>query len=212
MLLGATFFCCLVGYSLASAGATLVGQEVGCANITAAKYYYRSMLIVQILLTIALCMGLQILMGFFLDAVTDDVNMQDTILTVYQLWIFNIFLDNIRAMLKGFLRGLGIQNSVLPYHILVQGGCMPGGIFVLCFNLPAFEEVPILGAWISSSGCNFLLFVAYFTTIQRANWHEIGVKVVKRVNAIAGNRADDEEDFLDDGEAAGEIEMHKGLQ
>ena len=89
---------------------------------------------------------------------------------------------------------------------------MPGGIFVLCFNLPAFEEVPILGAWISSSGCNFLLFVAYFTTIQRANWHEIGVKVVKRVNAIAGNRADDEEDFLDDGEAAGEIEMHKGLQ
>lgn len=68
---------------MASSGATLVGQEIGCANVTAAKYYYRSMLIVQILLTIAQCMGLQILMGFMLDTVTDDVNMQDTILTVY---------------------------------------------------------------------------------------------------------------------------------
>lgn len=47
-------------------------------------------------------------MGFFLDEITDDLNMQDTILTVYQLFIFNVFLDSIRAMLKGFLRGLGI--------------------------------------------------------------------------------------------------------
>ena len=151
-------------------------------------------------------------MGFMLDVVTDDINMQDTILTIYQLFIFNIFLDSIRAMLKGVLRGLGIQNNVLPYHILVQGGMMPGGIFVLCFNLPAFEEVPILGAWISSTGCNFLLFVAYFVTLQRANWHDIGVKVVKRVNKIAGNKYEDEEDFDVNGEAPGEIEMHKGLQ
>jgi Na+-driven multidrug efflux pump len=157
-------------------------------------------------------MGLQILMGFFIDVVTDDINMQDTILTIYQLFIFNVFLDNIRAMLKGILRGLGIQNNLLPYHILIQGGCMPGGIFVLCFNLPAFEEVPILGAWISSTACNFLLFVAYFVTLQRANWHDIGVRVVKRVNKIAGKREEDEEEFGLEGEAAGEIEMHKGLQ
>lgn len=93
---------------MASSASTLIGQEIGCANVTASKYYYRSVLVVHIIITIAQCMGLQILMGFALDIVTDDVNMQDTILTIYQLFIFNVFLDSIRAMLKGVLRGLGI--------------------------------------------------------------------------------------------------------
>lgn len=104
-------------------------------------------------------------MGYFLDEITDDLNMQDTILTVYQLFIFNVFLDSIRAMLKGFLRGLGIQNSVLIYHILVQGAVLPGGIALLCFNMPEFEEVPVLGAWITATVCDFLLFLAYFVTL-----------------------------------------------
>lgn len=138
-------------------------------------------------------------MGFLLDAVTEDLNMQDTILTVYQLFIFNVFIDSIRAMLKGFLRGLGIQNSVLIFHILIQGGVLPGGIFVLCFNLPALEEVPILGAWISATVCDFLLFLVYFVTLQRANWHEISINVVKRVNQIAGAKQNEEE-FEVDGE------------
>lgn len=59
---------------------------------------------------------------------------------------------------------------------------MPGAIAVLCFNMPAFEEVPVLGAWIAASIADFLLFLAYFVTIQRANWHEISINVVKRVN------------------------------
>lgn len=144
-------------------------------------------------------------MGMFLDQITQDINMQDTILTVYTLFIFNVFLDSIRAMLKGFLRGLGIQNSVLIYHILVQGGVLPGGIFVLCFNMPALSDQPVLGAWIAATVCDFLLFIAYFITLQRANWNEIGLKVVKRVNQIAGPSADE------DAEHEG-IELKKGLQ
>ena len=51
-LLGFMMFNLIVGYSLASTGATLVGQEIGSANVTAAKYYYRSVLIVQITISI----------------------------------------------------------------------------------------------------------------------------------------------------------------
>jgi len=201
--------CLIVGISLASTGATLCGQEIGCANVTAAKYYYRSCLVMQITISIFQCLGLQVFLGFFLDKITEDVNMQDTILTVYQLWIFNVFLDSVRVMLKGFLRGLGIQNSVIPYHILINGGIMPGAVCVLCFNLPALEEVPVLGAWIASTICDFLLFLAYFITLQRANWHEIAINVVKRVNQIAGANPDDE-GFEVDGED--QIEMkRKGL-
>jgi Na+-driven multidrug efflux pump len=131
-----------------------------------------------------------------LDHITEDINMQDTILTVYQLFIFNVFLDSIRAMLKGFLRGLGIQNSVLPYHIFIQGAIMPGAISVLCFNMPSMEDTPVLGAWIATTICDFLLFLGYFITLQRANWHEISINVVKRVNQIAGTNPD--EDVFDD--------------
>ena len=85
---------------------------------------------------------------------------------------------------------------------------MPGAVCVLCFNLPALEEVPVLGAWIASTICDFLLFLAYFITLQRANWHEIAINVVKRVNQIAGANPDDE-GFEVDGE--NEVEMKKGL-
>ena len=77
------------------------------------------MLIFQITISIFQCIGMQLFMGMFLDQITKDINIQDTIIKVYTLFIFNVFLDSIRAMLKGFLRGLGIQNSVLIYHILV---------------------------------------------------------------------------------------------
>lgn len=203
-LLGAMMFCLIVGYSLCSTSATLCGREIGAANITGAKYYYRSVLTFQILISIIQCIGLQIFMGLFLDQITQDINMQDTILTVYTLFIFNVFLDSIRAMLKGFLRGLGIQNSVLIYHILVQGGVLPGAIFVLCFNMPALSDQPVLGAWIAATICDFLLFLAYFVTLQRANWNEIGLKVVKNVNKIAGPSKDGEEEHEG-------IELQKGL-
>lgn len=112
-------FLLIPSYALASTGATLCGQEIGSANITAAKYYYRSVLTLQITISIFMALGLQVFMGFMLDHITEDSSMQETILTVYQLFIFNVFLDSIRAMLKGFLRGLGIQNSALPWHIIV---------------------------------------------------------------------------------------------
>lgn len=202
-------FCLMVGYSLASTGSTLCGQEIGCANVTAAKYYYRSVLIFQITISVLECIGLQIYLGFMLDQITEDINMQDTILTVYQLFIFNVFLDSIRVMLKGFLRGLGIQNSVLPIHIFVQGAILPGAICVLCFNMPSMEDVPVLGAWIASSICSFFLFLGYFITLQRANWHEISISVVKRVNQIAGTNPNDDV-FEDDGNNDN-IEMQKRL-
>lgn len=158
-------FCLTVGYSLQSTGATLCGQEIGKANVTSAKYYYRSVLIFQITISIFQALGLQIFMGMILDRISTDVNMQDTLVSIYPLFTFNVFLDSIRAMLKGFLRGLGTQNSVVPYHILIQGGVLPGAVFVLCFNMPSLSDQPVLGAWIAATICDFLLFLAYFVTL-----------------------------------------------
>jgi len=51
-------FCLLVGYSLASTSAALAGRDIGSANVTGAKYYYRSVLTFQIILSILQCAAL----------------------------------------------------------------------------------------------------------------------------------------------------------
>jgi|OM-RGC.v1.036227851 hypothetical protein len=62
----------------------------------------------------------------------------------------------------------------------------------------------VLGAWIAATVCDFLLFLVYFIVLQRANWNEIGIKVVKRVNKIAGPSKNGDEEHEG-------IELQKGL-
>jgi len=186
-------FMLIFGYALASVSATLSGKEIGCANVTGAKYYYRSVLTVSITLAIVQAIALQMYLGLAMDTITDDQNMEKTITSVYHLWIFNVFLCSIRCMLKGFLRALARQNSALIYHIFVQGAILPGAIFVLCYNM--LLENQVLGAWIASTICEFLLFLAYFHIVQHSDWNEISVGIVKRLQKVAGDDAEEDVDF-----------------
>lgn len=95
-----------------------------------------------------------------------------------------------RAMMKGVLRGVGIQNSVLPYHILLQGMVLPGVMYAFAFNV---MEEPIMGIWIAMSIVDGLLLLAYWGRIISSDWHEISIKVIKRTNRIAGQVQEEEE-------------------
>lgn len=88
-----------------------------------------------------------------------------------------------RAMMKGVLRGVGIQNSVLPYHILLQGMVLPGVMYAFAFNVC---EEPAMGIWIAMSIVDGLLMLAYWGRIANSDWHEISIKVIKKTNKIAG--------------------------
>lgn len=94
------------GFALAMVSSSLSGKEIGQANVTGAKYYYRSVLLVQITISIFQAIALQMYLAFAMDHITEDQNMERTITSVYHLWIFNVFLSSIRYMLKGFLRAL----------------------------------------------------------------------------------------------------------
>lgn len=110
--------CILPGISLGSTSASLIGLKIGCANITTAKFYWRSAFIVQILVSIAESILLSGIMILFFNRVTQSKELQDELESVYALFIANVFLDSTRAMLKGVLRALGTQNHVVIYHIL----------------------------------------------------------------------------------------------
>lgn len=92
-----------------------------------------------------------------------------------------------RAMMKGVLRGVGIQNSVLPYHILLQGMVLPGVMYAFAFNVC---EQPIMGIWIAMSIVDGLLLITYWGRLVTTDWHEIAIKVIKRTNKIAGQIQD----------------------
>jgi Na+-driven multidrug efflux pump len=103
-----------------------------------------------------------------------------------------------RAMMKGVLRGVGIQNSVLPYHILLQGMVLPGVMYGLAFEVC---DEPIEGIWIAMSIVDGLLLLAYWGRIVSTDWHEISIKVIKRTNKIAGQLEDEEELLKKPGES-----------
>lgn len=98
-----------------------------------------------------------------------------------------------RAMMKGVLRGVGIQNSVLPYHILLQGMVLPGVMYAFAFNVC---EEEVMGVWIAMSIVDGLLMLAYWGRIANSDWHEISIKVIKRTNKIAGSIQDEEQQLI----------------
>ena len=118
-LLTFLMICILPGIAMASTSASLVGSKIGCANVTSAQYYFRSAFIVQFILCIGECIVLSVYMTLTLEKITDSKELLTQLESVYLLFSLNVFLDSMRAMMKGVLRGVGIQNSVLPYHILL---------------------------------------------------------------------------------------------
>ena len=182
--------CLMPGYAMASTSASLIGSKIGCANVTAAKFYFRSAFLVQLMVCIGECIGLSVFMGLFLNRLTESKDLQNQLESVYQLFILNVFLDSMRAMMKGVLRGVGIQNSVLPYHILLQGMVLPGVMYAFAFNV---MEEPNMGVWIAMSIVDGLLMLAYWGRIANSDWHAISIKVIKKTNRIAGQVQEEQE-------------------
>lgn len=44
---------------------------------------------------------------------------------MYFMFVFNMIPDCLRGMLKGPIKGLGLQNEVTKYHIVMQGFVTP---------------------------------------------------------------------------------------
>lgn len=69
--------CLAPGYAMATTSSSLIGSKIGCANVTAAKFYFRSAFLVQLMLCIAECIGLSVFMGLFLNRLTDSKVLQE---------------------------------------------------------------------------------------------------------------------------------------
>jgi Na+-driven multidrug efflux pump len=71
-LLTFLMICLLPGFAIGSTSASLIGSKIGCANVTAAKFYYRAAILVQLTICIVECIGLSAIMLVVIDKVTES--------------------------------------------------------------------------------------------------------------------------------------------
>lgn len=67
---------------------------------------------------------------------TKDPELIKTLKESYYLFLICSIPDMIRGMFKGVLRGLGLQNRTVHYHLIFQGFGMSLWLFLFGFYLP----------------------------------------------------------------------------
>ena len=91
----------------------------------------------------------------------------------------------IRALLKGSLRGLGLQNRLLRYHVFVQIGGMTVFMYVFGFHLESTKG--LFGLWLSNFLSETLLIFCYLHVMYERDWHEISKEAIIRIAAESKN-------------------------
>lgn len=107
LLLG-VFLCLMPSFAVASVAASLVGNQVGSLRVKAARFLYWNCLMIMWFVAVGLCILVEFYKHFIEDKLTDDITLQNEIEAVYHIFALVIFIESMRTMLKGFLRGLGI--------------------------------------------------------------------------------------------------------
>ena len=94
------------------------------------------------------------------------------------MFIINIIPDCFSEMLRGSIKGLGIQSKILIPHILIQG--LLGLVLTWFFGF--FLEQGLIGIWIAKTIQVFLLNIVYIWILYNTDWFEIAQKSYKREN------------------------------
>ena len=71
-LLFGVFMCLMPAYALSSTAAALVGNQVGCLRVKAAKFYYYSCLIIMWFVSVGICVAVMAYKHVMEERLTDD--------------------------------------------------------------------------------------------------------------------------------------------
>ena len=96
-----------IGYGMQTTSSTLIGNQVGRGNLTGAKDYFRTAMLVTMLLVILEATFFFLLENEILDSLTSLDNLKDLLHTVYIYFAINVIPDSVRGSLKGVFRALG---------------------------------------------------------------------------------------------------------
>mmetsp|Transcript_12782 Transcript_12782/g.21611 ORF Transcript_12782/g.21611 Transcript_12782/m.21611 type:complete len:212 (+) Transcript_12782:864-1499(+) len=166
----------MVGAGLDQASCAIVGQQIGSNNVKMAKVFYDSfrrvtVVIILLVMTFQYIYRREIVMMF-----TDNKEVEDQALGAIVLFVFNIFPDLFKGMLKGIIKALGIQYKAVYVHLICHWGIYPLGAYFFAFYLGWGVE----GIWISKIILEWSIVSMYTYIIYFSNWHEIAEKSAER--------------------------------
>ena len=175
----------MVARGMQSPCSTLVGNQIGRANVPQAYGYFKAtvgFLVALILLQFAVFLHYKHeIISFF----AQDKRIYDGISQLYILFIINIVPDCTRGTVKGSLRGLGLQNTTTQYHIYLQGFLMP--VLIYYFGIYNKSTSGLLGLWISKTIVDSSLSLSYIYVLFQPDWYEVSKRAVMRITLESRN-------------------------
>lgn len=164
------------GFGMQSPGSTMIGLNIGKCNIPKAKEYLKAIFLV---FTIVLSLQMSAFWIFrheIINWMTNIKELRECLHSMFIIFILNQMVDVPRGMLRGPIKGLGLQKRVAPYSLLLQGLCMPLFIYLFTF----YYGWKMAGLWASKMLVDFLLLCSYGWVLARADWNAIALESIKR--------------------------------
>ena len=140
---------------LQSSAATLIGNQIGNANIIQAKEYFKVCCYFLFIVIVAEALVFYSYEKEIIDIFTKDKSLVDKIHSNYYMILICFVPELSRGMLKGPLRSLGLQNRAIYFNLIFQGIVMM--VLIIYFGFLNDDTSGLIGIWIANTITGMLI-------------------------------------------------------
>jgi putative MATE family efflux protein len=160
-------FLALVMDSIAIAGQTLIGRELGAAGRESAQAYALRVTALSFYAGIVLAILLAVLHELLPQAFTDDAAVLDQIGRVWWLFVVYVLFSSLVYGWDGVMLGGGDSRAMMLVMLAATSACLP--VAYLLIKAPD----AIVGAWIAFSVLNAVRLVGNGGRVLTGRWSQI---------------------------------------
>lgn len=158
---------------------TLIGNQIGNANVIQARAYLKIAVYFLVLVILLQIFLFEFYKREIIALFTQDAKLVEELHRVYHMFLICMVPDCVRGMFKGVLRGLGLQNRTVHFHFIFQGIGM--SLLILYFGFVCEGTKGLFGVWLANQLTGSLIALSFIFTVFRWDWHGISREAVKRI-------------------------------
>lgn len=161
-------FLALVMDSIAIAGQTLIGRELGSASVSNARHYAWRVTVLSFAAGAALALLLAAGHDLFPRAFTSDAAVLDQVAQVWWLFVVYVLFSSLVYGWDGVLLGGGDSRAMMWIMVASTAICLPTAYVLID------ESDAIVGAWIAFSALNIARLVGNGLRVRGGAWSSAG--------------------------------------
>ena len=156
----------MIGGGFQTCATTVVGNNIGRGDGVNAIKYFAATTVVAVPIFSVLCTYSFFHLRSILMRFTDIEEVYDLSPTINALFALNIMIDCLCAFLRGVIRALGLQNSLIIPHVFGQGVVSGMLTWYIAFEKGHGYE----GIWEAKTIVSVYLLICYVRIIYKADW------------------------------------------